>query len=451
MYELNARIAHWVWERDGSRLSWLESLAVRAARMAHMLSRDMADGQLTLRAMGLVYATLLALVPLLALGFSLLKAFGIHNAIEPVLLQIMQPLGDDARELVETIIGFVENVKVGVLGVVGLGVLLYAVIMLIQKIESGLNFIWKVDRPRSWARRFSDYLSVLIAGPLVLASAIGLTARLTNYEFVQQLLAMEPFGATFYLLGRLLPYLLVSAGFTGLYVFLPNTRVRLRPALIGGLFAGVLWQSASWAFATFAASTNNYNAIYSGFAIGFLLLIWLYIGWLIVLLGCRVAFLVQHPENIKRRIESAHIGARTEEYLALRIMALVGENFLNDKPPWTLEALSTQTRVAPEHVYRIADMLIRAGMLAETEPNEALLPCHDLDAITVQELLAVVRAGENLDLQVRPEGTEAAAVDKVMQMLDEARDRALEKMTLRDLVSAASPEADRPQPEAVHF
>jgi len=141
-----------------------------------ILVRDLVDGQLTLRAMSLVYTTLLSIVPLLALSFSVLKAFGVHNQIQPMLLRFLEPLGENGAEIAHNIIEFIQRMNVGVLGAVGLVLLLYTAISLMQKIEESLNYIWHVHRPRPLADRFSRYLSVLLVGPILVFSALGITA-----------------------------------------------------------------------------------------------------------------------------------------------------------------------------------------------------------------------------------------------------------------------------------
>ena len=156
-----------------------------------MLFRDVTNGQLTLWAMSLVYTTLLSFVPLLALSFSVLKAFGVHNQVTPMLHRLLAPLGANADELSQRIIQFIDNTNVGVLGSVGLALLLYTVVSLVQKIEESFNFIWHVSEPRSITDRFSLYLSVLLVGPILVFAAIGITAAALNIEIVREFLALE--------------------------------------------------------------------------------------------------------------------------------------------------------------------------------------------------------------------------------------------------------------------
>lgn len=431
---LNQRLDDWIWERELDELPAHAQRGFLWLRLAHAALRDLTDGQFSMRAMGLVYTTLLSFVPFLAISFSLLKALGVHNRVEPLLLNFLAPLGEAAPQISGTIIGFVENIKVGVLGTVGVVLLLYAVISLMQKVESGCNYVWKVDRPRSFARRFSEYLSMLTVGPVILFSALALTASVMNQALVQKLVLLEPFGFGIYLLGKLFPYLLVCGGFTALYLFIPNTRVRVAAALTGGLVAGIAWQTASWLFAAFAKTATQYDAIYSGFAILIFLLIWLYVSWMIMLIGCRIAFLWQHPEHLTRRQVTPRMGGRLVEELALLAMALVGHNLVQRLPPWREESLARHLRVPPEHLYRVLDLLLANGFLLHTADEQpALVPGRDLDSTRVRELLEVVRSSDaGLRIQQR-ELAPHRRVGEVLHSIDQALDGAVGDLSLRQL------------------
>jgi len=230
---------------------------MRTARLAIVLFRDITQGQLTLWTMSLVYTTLLSIVPLLALSFSVLKAFGVHNQVEPLLENLLAPLGEDGQEITSRLIGFIENMNVGVLGAVGLGLLIYTVISLVQKIEESFNAIWHVTQLRSLGDRFSRYLSVLLVGPILVFAALGITTMVVRTETAQTILAIEPFGGLVLGIGKLVPYALVIGAFTFFYIFVPNTRVRFAPAFVAGIVGGILWQSAGWGFAVFVASSTR--------------------------------------------------------------------------------------------------------------------------------------------------------------------------------------------------
>lgn len=387
--------------------------------------------------MSLVYTTLLSLVPLLAVSFSVLKAFGVHNQIEPVLLNMLAPLGEQGVEITHRIIGFVENINVGVLGSVGLAFLVYTVVALIQKIEESFNYTWRIERQRSLGRRFSDYLSVLVIGPVLVFAAIGITASAMNTAVVQYVIGIEPFGELFEFLGQLLPYLLIVAAFTFIYVFVPNTRVHLRPALIGGLVAGVLWQTIGWAFAAFVVSSSNYTAIYSAFAVLVLFMIWIYLSWVILLVGAEIAFYSQHREYLTLQRRGRTLSHRAGEALALVLMQQIVQHYYRRQPPWSLDALAGHLQLPLEPIESVVRVLTSRGLLARSDADPpTYLPGRPPETTPLAEVVSAVRSANGagaFELGVLPR---YPLVNGLAEELDRAMLRALEGRTLRDLALA---------------
>ena len=435
-----------LWSDDLREVSHVRRWIIVLVRLLVVLIRQLVKGQLNLRAMSLVYTTLLSIVPLLAVSFSVLKGFGVHNQIEPLLMNFLEPLGARGKEISDNIIGFVENVRVGVLGSLGLLFLLYAVVSLVQKVESSFNYVWHVERLRGFAQRFSSYMSVILIGPLLVFTALGVTATAMSNSLVQQLMSVEPFGDLIVSFGKLVPYLLVIAAFIFLYMFIPNTRVRFLPAVVGGVVAGILWQSSGWAFAAFIASSSNYAAIYSSFAILILLLIWLYLNWLILLLGAQVAFYTQYPQYMTRRPVQLRLSNRLRERLALQIMFMVADHHLNQGDPWTSDDLVHHLALPVQPIHHVLQLMVDAGFLSETSDEPpAYLPRRDIETISLVELYEVVRsAGENrlLTLKTLPHQFE---VERAMEAIQHAVEVELGRRTLKDLVKSA-PKDSHPEP-----
>ena len=384
----------WLLNPPAPRNRWM-ALLRRYLRIAYAVGRDIGRGTLTLHAMSLVFTTLLAIVPMLALSFSVLKAMGVHNQLLPLIDQFLQPLGDQGTEIAEGIVGFVDNIQVGVLGSLGLLLLVYAVISLIQKIEMAFNSVWRTPEMRSLPQRFSNYLSVITVGPLLMFAAIGLSGSIFASDMVQTLMGVEPFGILITLLTLLMPFLLVVTAFTFVYIFVPNTRVRLRSALVGGLIAGTTWQATSIAFASFAMGTTKYEAIYSSFAIGILLLIWLNINWLILLIGSAISYYHQHERNISSRPE-ARSSPELEEHVAMSLMLRVGRAFDQSETPPRQGHLEENMGIPRDITRRVSDKLLRAGLLQLGGSTcDELLPGRSLDQIRWKDVLKAVRQDED--------------------------------------------------------
>lgn len=407
---------------------------LRFTRLVIVLVRDLAKGELTLRAMGLVYTTVLSIVPLLAIVFSVLKGLGVYNQMRPLLLGFLEPLAEKGIEITERFIHFIENINVGVLGSAGLVLLVYTAVSLMQKIEESFNFIWHVGRKRRFGRRISNYLTAMLIGPLLVFSAIGITAAASSLGLVRDAMEVEAIGWLALQAGRLVPYLLVIGAFAFFYTYMPNTRVRIGPALVGALVGGILWQSAGWAFAQFVVSSMRYAAIYSSFAILILFMLWLYLNWLILLFGASVAFYVQHPEYVVKASGEPRLSNRMRERLALLIMSLVARHHIAGHTPWTSEALARALRVPMHAVDVVLEALETHRILSSTgDESTAWLPARDLAHVSAKELLDAVRAaGEEryVDADALP-GPEA--VEQLVQRYENAIGAALNDISVKDL------------------
>ena len=433
-----ARLNAFVWDDDMRKLSGWRHYLMFVLRVLHLLLKELMGGQLNLRAMSLVYTTLLSIVPLLAVSFSVLKGFGVHNKIEPLLYNFLTPLGPNGVDITDRIISFVENVKVGVLGSIGIVLLIYTVIALLQKIESAFNFVWQIDNLRSVSQRVSNYLSVTLIGPVLIFSAVGFTATVLNTETAQQLVSIEPFGTLMYYGSKLVPYILVCLAFTLIYIFIPNTHVQFTAALVGGVIAGVLWKITGWGFAAFIASSSRYAAIYSGFAIVILLLIWMYLSWLILLVGSQIAYFVQHPKYMTLHREPMVLSNRMREQLALQVMFLVGYNYFHGKAAWTLDRFVDYLDLPGEPLQRTLRMLVDAGYLVEIDNDSepVYLPLHDIENIRIIDVLTDVRCARESRVLSLQRLTPVRAVAQLMSELNTAQQAALGERTLRSMVLA---------------
>jgi membrane protein len=224
--------------------------------------------------------------------------------------------------------------------------------------------------------------------------------------------------------------------FSFLYILVPNTRVKLLPALAGGAVAGILWETTGWGFATFISNSTNYAAIYSSFAILMLLLIWVYLNWLILLLGSQVAFYVQFPQYLTRLPVKLELSNRLRERLALHIMVLIADRHVHQGEPWTLEELVAHLGLPMQPVYKVLGLLLKTGYLSETsDDTPAYLPRRDIDTISVADLLGVVRtAGENRFLS-STQIPHLNHVDATLDKIQDAIENSVGDITLRQLVS----------------
>ncbi len=433
--KLTDRFSQEIWQRDVYDMTRSRRIFTFWVRMLHVISDELITGDLRMRAMGLVYMSILSLVPLMAFAFSVLKGFGIQNKMQPVLTDLFSPLGPKGAEIAGKVIDFVNNVKAGVLGTIGLVMLLFTVVTLVRKVESAFNIVWRVREPRSLREGFGHYLSVIMIGPLLLVAALGITATISSHTAVEHITDWAPAGVLLVALGKMLPYVLVIAAFTFIYMFVPHTHVQIRSALTGAVFAGVLWELAGWAFATLSVSSTRLTAIYSGFAILVMFMIWLYVSWTIVLVGSLVAFYIQNPELARYGLKHNEVGGRTMERVSLHIMYLIGRAFAEDHTPWSREQLARRLHLPTDLILDVLDRLRQRGLIIlVTGRIRRYVPARDMSKIPLREVILAVRRNPMETGDPDKHIKSITQAEEVIQKLDRAADEALGGMTLKEYI-----------------
>jgi membrane protein len=432
-----------MWARIWSLLDWcffgpvstragLAGGCLRVLRYPYAVVRDLLRGEINLRAMGLVYTTLLSLIPLLAFSFAVLKLFGGRRDLQPVVYQFFAPLGATAAtELTTRVLQFAGHVSGGVVGSVGLALLTWTLLGTIKKVEDSFNFLWHVDQPRSFARRVAEYTSLLIAGPVLLVGFIGLSHRALSSVPLQELGRLPLLQ---WLRGtglKLAPYVMVSAFFMALYMMIPNTRVRWRPALIGALVGGVLWAAVGRMFTALVVYSTRLTIVYAGFAFVVAALLWTYFGWLILLAGAQLSFYVQNPTYLRLGLQQLRLSSTELEQLALKLMYFVGRTHVTGGQRWSVNRLANELGLPGIAVAQMAAALERESLLIVTDSDE-LVPARDLTRIGVLEILQIARHQRSGHLA--PHNLPIPPVDRVLAAVEEAYRRSCGELTLRDLV-----------------
>lgn len=434
-----------LWTTDLDTVHIVQRVGIQALRLAIAVALEVRHRLLDARAAGLVFTTLLSLVPFLAVMFSVLKAFGVHHQIEPVLAQALNPLGPKGQEITAQVIGFVDNLKVGVLGVVGVAGLFYTTYSLINKIEEALNAIWQVRQGRSWGRKFADYLSVVLVGPLLVVTAFGLLASVQSHALVQRVLEIQPFGYLLVWAAKLAPFLLLCGVFTFFYKFIPHTRVQVGSALVGGVSAAILWGIAGEAFAKFVAESAKYSAIYSSFAVLILFLLWLYVGWLIVLIGAQVSFFHQHPTAYLSHLLWQQRTHAFRERLALTVLVALTRRYMKGERPLRPPELAIELNLPGSLVEEQVEQLVAQGLLGRIAEPEGVSLVKPPELISLKDVLDAAREGGPAGVRVPIDSTDP--VHDLLRRRDEAVQQALAGLTLRSLAleQGDSPK-ERPAP-----
>lgn len=461
-----------VWRADDSRSNWAQRCLHRTVRVGYLTARSFAGDRCILRAMALTYTTVLSLVPLLAFSFAMLKGLGwyedlrtgqidpyldeLFGSLEPapsvalesapsVLAPAAEPAGiTQLRSGFDQVLDLVDRTDVKGLGAIGLLVLMLAVLRLLSSIEESFNEIWGVRKARSWVRKLSDYLTIVVITPIFLVVAVGVTGAAQSAgvaEFIEKRLAM---GALLELAMRAAPVLIGWLAFTLVYLVMPNRRGRLLSAAIGGGVAGVLWQLTLLAHIEFQIGVAKYNAIYAGFAALPIFLAWVQISWLIVLFGAELAYAHESEREYRGVATYEQRQHAFRESLALRAMTRISRAFLEGAPPVSARSISGALAVSPREVDDVLADLERGRLVVhvdladgvESSAGATFVPARDPGAICVMDVLdALSGVGVDAPLKARDELDER--LDRILAKLGEEARGSVYNRTLRELVDEA--------------
>ena len=436
-------LAQDVWSVDLEQLPRPKALAYKLLRVVYLTAHNFFEDKCLFRASALTYITALGLVPLLALVFSVAKGLGLYEKHLKGMLIFDKPGSQSLNEAVASVFSVVEKTDLRGLGLPALAILLFAVVKLLGTVESSFNDIWGVHKSRTLVRKFSDYLAMVIIVPIFLATAIGVTSAAETEQVITILREKLYLGWLIESLAGLASVFSMSVAFTFLYMALPNTRTRFVSAMLGGILAGILWQTAMTLHVRFQIGIANYNALYSGFAAIPIFLAWVHVSWVIVLLGAETTFAHQSEPAYRQIAQSRPSDHAFREIVALRAMVRIATAFLKGRKPLTAAGIAAQLGVPPRPVEDVLGVLVGRHLLAAAEgPQEdCFVPAIDLEQITIQVILDALK-GTSGPVDVPPQGAVDEELDRLLERLNEEMRTSPQNRNLRDLAREAGREVE---------
>ena len=379
-----------LWEIDPASRGPARGAGIIALRVVVLVGQGLGRHQLWLRSAALTYVTVFGLVPIIAVGFAMFKAFGgLDDATEILLPRILDYLTVGTREAVEQRIReFIANVHGGALGGVGGLFLGLSAISLLTNVERALNGIWGVERPRNLAQRMTTYWTLATVTPALLVAGITLPRALRRVPAFAWLL--EHTGTGSLVFGVIVPLLFVWGGFALTYAVMPNTRVRPAAALIGGVAGGSLFAIAAKGYAVYAARAVQYSTIYGSLGVIPLFLLWLNLTWVLVLVGAEVACAADRLDTHTDEALARDASQTARQVLTLRALCDIARGFTAGTPPTTVEV--ARALGAPAGLVRaIVAELIGAELLYRTGDEERLVPARDPRQLHPADVLRALR------------------------------------------------------------
>lgn len=369
----------------------LKSFFIRQLRIIVLAVRDFKQDKCQFRASALTLYSLLSVVPVIAMMFGIAKGFGLEKRLEAELLQRMQ----NQPEIAEKIIGFANsmlaNTNGGFIAGVGVILLFWTIIKALGSIESSFNDIWDIKTPRSFGRKFGDYLSVMLVCPflLIISSSATIVISSRAQVILQRFAAVNAAVGPFIMFSlKFLPYCILWIMFTFVFAFMPNTRVRRSSALVAGIVTGTIFQFVQWTYIKFQIGVTSYGAIYGGFAALPLFLAWLQVSWVVVLFGAEISFAHQNVETYEFGPDFSNASYSLKKLLSLSVTHLLVKNFCRAEPPLDAGKISRTLQIPVCFVRQILLDLTESGVLSAVKRSNgretAYQPAVDTDKITIK-------------------------------------------------------------------
>lgn len=433
---------HGLWEEAARGPA--SRFAFESLRVLVLAGRGLMRNQSLVRSSALAYATILGFIPLFALLFAILQAIGLPRLLATYLLENLAP---GSREFATQILHYIESTKVTSLGVFGVVALLADLLIVMANVEKAFNKTWQVSRTRPLSRKVSDYLSIFLIFPILMAVALTVSTSFWGVRQVVDLLhGILP--AIFFTAARWLVSLgVLWLAFIFIYLVMPNTRVRFTSAVLGGVAGGTIWQVAQWIFTWIQGASGYYNAIFGTLYNLLFLFIWLFWCWLILLFGTELAFAHQNLERLTRQFRRpAAPPEPVDEYLGLAALVCIGARFFQQQPPLSLEELAQILPRGDNLADRVTQALQDCGLVVEVvparpQPSPQFLPNQPLDQVTVAEVLERLRRSRGASLALALEG-EPRLTGVLQPLLASQTQSPWHSLTLQELVQVFAGKRD---------
>lgn len=380
-----------IWRITENEVSGLKELYINIIKTIILAVRGFQSENLQTKASALTYSTLLSIVPLLAVLLGIAKGFGFQNTVRQELFDYFPGHEVELTKAFEFVESYLEQAQGGVIIGVGLILLFYTVVNLISSIEDTFNDIWQIQKSRPWYRKLSDYLALFLILPVLMTASSGLSIFLSTLQnsFISQYFFFTPLVE---LILNITPYLITILAFTGLYISLPNTKVRFVNGLVAGILSGIAFQFFQFIYISGQIWVSKYNAIYGSFAALPLLLLWLQLSWLICLFGAEISYASQNVKKFSFERDSKNISRRYKDFLTLLIASLIVKRFVKGEKPYMADELSDAYRIPIRITTQILYQLTELHIIIEVNygDDERVVhyqPAIDVNKITVSYLL----------------------------------------------------------------
>lgn len=424
-----------LWLLQEQSMSRLRSMTIKALKITLLSVQSFYRDLCPLRASALTLYSLLSIVPVIALLFGIAKGFGFEKILEQRLMEQVPNQETTVLQLISFAQNMLDSTKGGVVAGIGTVVLFWTVINVISNIEESFNHIWKITQSRSLSRKFSDYLSLMLLAPivLVLSGSISLFLK-TKVTWLMTVIQLSDAGSWLVIKGLgLLPLMLMIGLFGFVFIFMPNHKVNIKAGMIAGVVTGVLSYLLQWVYLSLQLGASSYNAIYGSFAALPLLVVWLQAGWMVVLLGCEVAFFLQNYEIYKNKHRYADLSFALQKVLSLQITHLIINNFVLMNKPLSSIEIAEKLLIPIAIVQDLLAKLITSHIVVEFKREEQggdefYQPAVDINQLTIAYVItALEQSGQHYLSDIKQEQLFMTAVNEFRELMESSKHNCLLK------------------------
>ena len=423
-----AKIANFIvtdiWRIHSKNLSRTKSFFIKCLRIVLLALRGFYEDKCYLRASALTFYSLLSIVPVVAMAFGIAKGFGFQRVLQEQLLESFPAQEEIMLQVIDFAQSLLENTEGGLVAGIGVAILFWSVIKVLGNIEYSFNDIWGVKQSRSWGRKFTDYLAVILIGPLLLIISSSITVFLTTQILfiTEKFVLLGAASSIIFLILKFMPYCIAWILFSFIYIFMPNLKVKFNSGLLAGIVAGTFYEVSQWAYITFQVGVASYNAIYGGFAALPLFLVWLQVSWLIVLFGAEISFSHQNVDMYEFEPDCRRASLSLKKLLALQVTHFLVKNFSKGKTPFTASSIAHALEIPIRLVRQILFELVEGSIVSEVKTQEyketAFQPARDGETLTIKYVIdALEHRGAN-DISAA-QTQEFKALSESLQTFDE--------------------------------
>ncbi|MGV8074676.1 MAG: YihY/virulence factor BrkB family protein [Syntrophobacteraceae bacterium] len=429
-----------IWRIRIKKLSGPNRYFIRGLRVFLIAGKEFLDDKCTLRASALTFYSLLSIVPVFALAFAVATGFGFQKTLENQLLAQFAGQEQVIMRVIEFARNLLENTKGGVLAGIGAALLLYAVFKVLDNIEASFNYIWALEKARTPGRKFSDYLSIMLIGPLLLILSSSATVLVMTQitQLTERFAILGAFSEVILFAIKIIPYGLIWVLLAFIYMFMPNTKVRFSSSLMAGIIAGTVFVVVQYFYIAFQVGVSKYNAIYGSFAALPLFIVWLNLSWTIVLFGAELAYAHQNDEAYDFAPDINNIRPAARKLLTLLILRHLVINFIRGEKAPNARKISDTLEIPIRMVREIVLDLSNSGLVSRTVSDAkdkiAYQPGRDVNSLSVVSVLEALEYG-GTELTFLQESEERSALEETLQELRDHLESCSANVLLKDLAA----------------